>query len=132
MIIDLNNVDITTVRPPKIQAILICLFTDKYAAEEERPADIHEKRGWWGDALPIEINGKKETITWGSYMWFLERAKMSDERISQVADWVKTSLKPLIKAKIINEPQVFTSRHGDNLTLILQFEHDENLEIRGI
>ncbi len=68
--IDVSKIDIFEITNPKLQLILICLFTDGYVEPDELPEYIQENRGWWGDA---SANGRKENIVWGFASWFSTR-----------------------------------------------------------
>lgn len=131
MILDFNNIDLSQIKNPKVKAILICLFTDRRAAEDERPDYIAENRGWWGDSVEVSVAGKKELISWGSLLWTLRRAKLTDEILTTVKEDIKQALNPLLKAGYISEPEVIVSREGDCLNFVLQFA-DEVLEIKGV
>lgn len=131
MIINFNNLDLSQIKNPKVKAILICLFTDRRATEEELPDYTPENRGWWGDSVEVSVAGKKELISWGSLLWTLRRAKLTDKILTTVKEYIKQALNPLLKAGYINEPEVIVSRDGDCLNFVLQFA-DEVLEIKGV
>lgn len=130
MIIDLQTLDIDTVQNPIIQQVLIAMFTDARVEADELPEGT-KNRGWWGDAIPLTINDKKETLSWGSAGWTLKRAKMSDETVKKAVEIYKRSLKPLIDSGIIAEPDITAERDGSTLKLFVPLEF-ELLEINGI
>lgn len=131
MILHFNQLDLNQIKNPKVKAILICLFTDARASEDELPEYIKQNCGWWGDSLEVSLNGKKELITWGSLLWLLKRAKLTNELLITVKEYIKQALKPLIKSGYIAEPDIAVTKEADQLNFVLQF-NNEILDIRGI
>lgn len=130
-IINVDKIDIFEIQDPKLQLILICLFTDCYINPDELPEHIKENRGWWGDAIKTSVNGRKENIVWGSGLWVFNRQKLNDNTLVEFREKVKNSLKVAVDAGIINEPEVTVSRNGDRLNFILTFSDDEPLQFEG-
>lgn len=129
--IDLKDIDITAVSDRKLQAILICLFTDAYIEPDELPQGVLN-RGWWGDSIELKIGDKKESLIWGSKLWLMARSKLNDAVLRDVKTWVKQALAVLTDNGFIQEPEILVQREGtDCLTLCLNFV-DEQIEITGI
>lgn len=52
-------------------AIMLSLFTDRRADEGDvLPDGQQDRRGWWGDSLPVAVGDK-----FGSRLWLLDRSK---------------------------------------------------------
>lgn len=129
--IDVSKIDIFEITNPKLQLILICLFTDGYVEPDELPEYIQENRGWWGDAIKTSVNGRKENIVWGSGLWVFDREKLSDDTLVDFKEKIKASLKVAVDAGIISEPEVTVTRGDDRLSFILTFTDDEPLQFEG-
>ena len=130
-IIDVSKIDIYEIQDPKLQLILICLFTDGYVSPDELTEYIKENRGWWGDAIKTSVNGRKENIVWGSGLWVFDREKLSDDVLVDFKEKVKASLKVAVDAGIISEPEIVITHNEDQLNFILTFTDDEPLEFTG-
>ena len=131
-IIDINNLDIETVSNPLLQAVLICLFTDSKADESELPDYTKgQKCGWWGDNVETVINDKQTRFSWGSKLWMLKRAKMTDDEVKLAELLVNEALSPLITTGFIAENSVSFAKKDNVLTLIIPLEA-EQYEIKGI
>lgn len=128
-VIDISEIDIATVTDPKLQAILIALFTDAYIEPDELP-DGFLNRGWWGDDIELKVNNNKERKIWGSKLWLLERFKLNDDVLGEVKTWVKEALSILIDSGVIAEPEISVMRGDDKLMLCLTFEN-EQIEFKG-
>ena len=74
-------------------AILISLFSDRLAADnDELPDSSGDRRGWWADAADFKI---------GSRLWLLSRAKQTDETLQRAYDFVAESLQWLIDDGVV-------------------------------
>lgn len=131
MILNCDDIDIALIKDPKVKAVLICLFTDARATDDELPSHVQENRGWWGDGIEVSINDKKELISWGSLLWTLKRAKMSEDILTTVREQIKKALNPLVRSGYLAEPHITVSKEGDRLNFVLQFEN-ETIDIRGV
>lgn len=73
-------------------AVLISLFTDKRADEEELPTGERSKRGWWGDMFP-EVDQDQV----GSKLWLLEREKTTEKTRVRAVQYAREALEWLIE-----------------------------------
>lgn len=55
-------------------AVLISLFSDQRAAEDELPDGVDDRKGWWGDMFPDVVGDQI-----GSKLWLLGREKVTLE-----------------------------------------------------
>nr|DAF65141.1 MAG TPA: hypothetical protein [Myoviridae sp. ct2AC8] len=131
-IIDINNLDIETVSDELLQAILIAVFTDARAADDELPEYVKGSRGgWFGDKVETIINGKQTSFSWGSKLWMLKRAKMTEDEAGLAELLIQDSLTPLNNAGVIDENTVTVKKSGNTLILTITLSM-ETYEIRGI
>jgi phage gp46-like protein len=69
-----------------VTAILISLFTDAQAANDDViPDGSSDRRGWWGN------------LQMGSKLWLLARAKQTDETLAQAQEYATDALAWLIE-----------------------------------
>lgn len=73
-------------------ALLVSLFSDRLAAEnDDAPDNTGDRRGWWADGdTPI-----------GSRLWLLARAKQTNETLQRAYDFVAESLQWLIDDGVV-------------------------------
>ncbi|MBS4773438.1 MAG: phage GP46 family protein [Proteobacteria bacterium] len=131
-VIDVSKIDIYEVTDPKLQLILICLFTDGYVNPDQLPPHIYENRGWWGDSIKVEVSDRKQSVVWGSDLWVYEREKLNDDTLVDFKERIKRSLKIAVDAGIIEEPEITVTRDGDRLDFVLGFKNDEDLKFEGL
>lgn len=55
-------------------SLFLSLFTDRRATDDQLPAELDDRRGWWGDQF-AEVEGDQH----GSHLWLLERARVTPE-----------------------------------------------------
>ncbi len=80
-------------------AILISLFTDARAADDdELPEAGADRRGWWGNAFPTGDHEQAEEL--GSKLWLLERAKATAEAVREAEEWARAALQWIVKDRI--------------------------------
>ena len=131
-IIDINNLDIETVSDELLQAILIAVFTDARAADDELPEYVKGSRGgWFGDKVETVINGKQTSFSWGSKLWMLKRAKMTEDEAGLAELLIQDRMTPLNNAGVIDENTVTVKKSGNTLILTITLS-TETYEIRGI
>lgn len=91
-------------------AILISLFTDGRAnIDDELPVDDGDRRGWWGDAFPSDIDGQVRPI--GSKLWLLSRSKITQETLNRAQSYAAEALKWLVDDDLVAKIEVTTTRH---------------------
>ena len=91
-------------------AIIISLFTDRKAADDDILPDITSKdrRGWWGDLANPEETGDQI----GSLLWLLERSKTTEEVIVKAKRFVEEALEWLITDNIATNVNATVERQG--------------------
>ena len=92
-------------------AVIISLFTDTRAAEddplpEERPGQVSDLRGWWGDFLPDET----APVSIGSRLWLLTREKDLDEVVARAQEYAQEALKWLLDEGHVTRLEVRAAR----------------------
>lgn len=131
-VLDINEIDIGRVKNPLLQALLICIFTDASADSSELPEYVKDHNGgWWGDDLEMAVNGKQVKMNWGSKLWMLKRAKMTDDEAGLAELLLQECLTPLVEAGIIAENSITFEKQGNMLVLTIPLE-TETYKIKGI
>lgn len=72
-------------------AVIVSLFTDARADEDEIPAEDRSARGWWGDLFP-EVAGDRI----GSKLWLLKREKRTVETLNRAEEYASEALQWMI------------------------------------
>lgn len=83
-------------------AVLVSLFTDRRAADDEGGAQ--DRRGYWADT---------EADRWGSFLWRLPREKVTAETLNQAREYGFQALEWLIEDGIAEEVVVEAERVAD-------------------
>lgn len=87
-------------------AVIISLFSDGRARDDDVLPSGDDRRGWWGDAfLP-----PSDRI--GSRMWLLEREKMLPATLLRLRDYAREALAWLIEDGIAATVSVLTEQQG--------------------
>ena len=99
-----NNQDL--LRDPGLEtAVLISLFSDQRAAEEDKLPDREDtRRGWWGDSLTDSNIGSK--------LWLLSRAKISDGTKANLEQYSREALQWLIDDGVADSVIATSTRNG--------------------
>jgi len=80
-------------------AVLISFFSDKLVANDQViPDGTKDRRGWWGDA--------GQDVNIGSFLWLLERAKLTRDTARKAVDYGKDALQWLIDDGVIIKADV--------------------------
>jgi phage gp46-like protein len=92
-------------------AILISLFTDARAADdEELPEAGGDRRGWWGDAFARDAGPDAGTARdagrIGSLLWLLSRSKITARTIAQAQQACEDALAWLVRDGIASAVRV--------------------------
>ena len=99
-------------------AVLLCLFTDKHAYDDDQtPHDNEDRRGWWGDG--VDINAESGERELGSRLWLLERSILNEETRIFAEEEAKNALQTLIDQGAVAriEALVELSYSNNSLTL---------------
>jgi phage gp46-like protein len=84
-------------------AVIISLFTWRRAEpDDDIPSDA-EKYGYWAEDADNR---------WGSRLWLLKRAKISNETISRASEYIRESLQWMINDGIVGRVEIGLERAG--------------------
>lgn len=97
-------------------AVIISLFTDKRAKDDELPAGEETKRGWWADMFP-EVD--QDQI--GSKLWLLQRSKRVNETLRKFEDYTREALNWLIEDGVAGSIEVSAS-YDENKWLVCDLD----------
>lgn len=96
-------------------AIMISLFTDARAADDDAlPEADADRRGWWGNAFPIDAADQADEL--GSKLWLLERSKATAEALRQAEEWARAALQWIVRDRIAAGVDVQVERQDDGPT----------------
>lgn len=92
-------------------AILISLFTDARAADDETlPEAGGDRRGWWGDVHAREVRPEAGTARdanrIGSLLWLLSRSKITARTLAQAKQACEEALAWLVRDGIASAVRV--------------------------
>lgn len=77
-------------------AVLLSLFLDRRAEDgDELPDGETDRRGWWGDALPV-VDGDRI----GSRLWMLARAKPTRATLDRAQEYASEALQWLLDDQV--------------------------------
>lgn len=105
--IDAEKLDLSTDEGLQT-AVIISLFTDRRANDEELPAGVTSKRGWWGDSLS-DIDG--DAI--GSKLWLIQREKELNSVAMRAEQYAREALQWLISTRIASQVDVTAELLGN-------------------
>lgn len=97
-------------------AIIISIFTDRRANDDDDLLQDADPRGWFGDSFNPNRNDKI-----GSRLWLLRRAKMTDDTIAKAREYVIEALRWLVDDNVASSINVETSRYNMS-TLAISIE----------
>lgn len=98
--IDDEGVDLSTDEGLQT-AVIMSLFTDRRADDEELPSGTTSKRGWWGDSL-ADVEG--DMI--GSKLWLIYREKELNSVAVRAEQYALEALQWLLDTKIASQVDV--------------------------
>lgn len=95
-------------------AVIISLFTDRQAREDDQYED-NDRRGWWGDSESSE--------PMGSRLWLLRREKLTPQVRQRAEDYASEALKWLLDDRIVKaiEP-VAQIVYPNRLNLFIRYQ----------
>lgn len=85
-------------------AVLISLYTDKRATQEEVPFGQSSRRGWWGDMFPDVDNDQI-----GSKLWTIDNEKQLLENIPIRENIISDALGWLVEDGVASDVAVVSS-----------------------
>lgn len=97
-------------------AILISLFTDARAGDDDRlPDDGADRRGWWGNAYKPSDDAPEEL---GSKLWLLSREKLTAATVERARTYAADALAWLQRAGIVSSLTVRATAIGHQMLAI--------------
>lgn len=94
-------------------AIIVSLFTDSRARDDDPLPAPGDRRGWWGDAAP-KIRGDRI----GSRLWLLSREKRLQSVLNRARDYAQEALAWLVEDGIAQSVTVTTEAQGEDILAI--------------
>jgi phage gp46-like protein len=79
-------------------AVLLSLFTDRRAEDDDRPpsGDESDRRGWWADQF-----SPNRADRFGSRLWLLERSVRTDEVRRRAIEYVREALAWMLEDRVV-------------------------------
>ncbi len=94
-------------------AIIVSLFTDARARDDDPLPAPGDRRGWWGDSAP-KIRGDRI----GSRLWLLYREKRLQSVLNRGRDYAQEALAWLVEDGIAQSVTVVTEALGEDILAI--------------
>lgn len=88
-------------------AVLLSIFTDARADEDELPDTEPERRGWWADVLADD-----DTQKTGSKLWLLAREKDTPDLLPRLEECFRAALQWLLDDNIVSRITVTVESKG--------------------
>jgi phage gp46-like protein len=83
-------------------AVMLSLFTDRRAEPgDPLPAAATDRRGWWGDAVPV-VPGD----LLGSRLWLLAREKETPKALERAEEYARAALQWLLDDRVAERVEV--------------------------
>ena len=86
-------------------AVLISLFTDARADDDDILDVPENKRGWWGD---LTLSNDKT----GSRLWLLEREKTVNVNLTRAEAYIEEALQWMLDDEVVSKINVTTERQN--------------------
>lgn len=88
-------------------AVLISVFANRRALDSDvLPAGGDDRRGWWGDAVPVEPSRDGRPDLTGSRLWLLSREKQTAQVLTRARQYVREALAWMIEDKVAQSIEV--------------------------
>ena len=84
-------------------ALIISLFTDRRANDDDPLSLDESRRGWWADSFLVNRNDK-----YGSRLWLLRRAKVNTSTLVRAREYVLEATRWLIEDSVASRIDVTT------------------------
>jgi len=110
--IEFANGDIVTTDDLET-SIIISLFTDKRANDDELPDKGTDKRGYWGDEFELNTGDQL-----GSLLWTLERRVIDETFLSKAKKYAKDALQWMIDDGVAESVDVIVERYSSDTVAI--------------
>lgn len=102
-------------------AVIMSLFTDRRAEDDDILDDQDDKRGWWGDRLENEGEDIESFHQIGSRLWIIERASTTNANLQKAKIFIEEALEWLVEDGVAESVDVVVERQGRPETAILSF-----------
>lgn len=88
-------------------AVLISLFTDRRAKEDDEVDDLNDKRGWWADQISENADEEDQI---GSRLWLLDRQAITNTTLLRVKSFATEALSWMIDDGIAARVDIATEK----------------------
>lgn len=88
-------------------AVLMSIYTDRRADDDDILDDPDDKRGWWGDQFEADEIGSKR--------WQLYRQKITNETMSLLRQYDRDALQWMIDDGVVKDIVVTVERYSTNV-----------------
>lgn len=106
-------------------AVLMSIYTDRRADNDEELDDINDQRGWWGDQFEDDEIGSKR--------WLLYRQKITSNTLALLRQYDRDALKWMIDDNVVKDIKVTVERY-DRITVAeeiqLYYANDESVAFK--
>lgn len=116
----------TSTAPDELeQLVLVSLFSDARAGDDEDPGDgTANRRGWFGDAY-FDAGGTGAGASIGSRLWLLRRQKATPANVALARQAIADALAWLVTAGVASSVDVVAQRRGiDRVDLLVTVSRD--------
>jgi len=96
-------------------AVIVSLFTDRRADDDDALPSGTDRRGWWADAYVLSRFGAPEPI--GSRLWLLSREKTLAQALTKAQEYAAEALMWLVDDGAAAGVQVAAEQQGDRLAI---------------
>ena len=133
MLVNLNDIDLRTVKDLRHKLVLVCLFTDRRVEAMELPEYIKSARpdgsvgGWWGDKIKTMVSGSRKEVDWGSRLYLLQRTKMNEVSEKSLQDDIIECLQIGIDAGIISNLEITAELGTDRANIAITADGMEDI-----
>lgn len=95
-------------------ALLLSLFTDRRAEDEDVLPAGDDRRGWWADELAERAGDR-----FGSRLWLLERSSRRADIVPRAEELAREALAWMLEDKVAERIDVLAEASGDRLALLV-------------
>lgn len=99
-------------------AVLLSLFTDRRAAEDDAlPSGDDQRRGWWADEFAVV-----EGDLFGSRLWLLDRSAIRSDLVLRAQELVREALAWMIEDLVVEKIDVEAETTADGLLFAVKLQ----------
>ncbi|MEN6332251.1 MAG: phage GP46 family protein, partial [Smithella sp.] len=77
-------------------AVLLSLFSDRRARDDDELPSGDDRRGWWADA-----HAEEEGDLWGSRLWLLSREKQMTSVLRRAEEYAQEALGWMVEDRVV-------------------------------